>query len=87
VPVFVQALADATQRPIETSPVLEATALGAGYLAGLADQTWTWQDLATMWKPMRRTEPTGAASDFRIRWHDALRRSREWHPDLSALNF
>jgi glycerol kinase len=34
--VFVQALADATQRPVEVSPELEATTLGAAYLAGLA---------------------------------------------------
>ncbi len=34
-PTFVQALADATQRPVEVSPVLEATTLGAAFLAGL----------------------------------------------------
>ncbi|MFN5779781.1 MAG: FGGY family carbohydrate kinase, partial [Novosphingobium sp.] len=35
-PTFVQALADAAQRPVETAPVSDATTLGAGYLAGLA---------------------------------------------------
>ena len=35
-PTFVQALADASGRPVEISPVLEATTLGAGLLAGLA---------------------------------------------------
>src|SRR5690606_7958198 len=35
-PTFVQALADAAQRPVEVSPVLEATARGAALLAGLA---------------------------------------------------
>src|SRR6202034_808435 len=34
--VFVTALADAIGRPVEVSPVLEATTLGAGLLAGLA---------------------------------------------------
>ena len=34
--VFVQALADACARPVEVSPQLEATTLGAGLLAGLA---------------------------------------------------
>ena len=34
--VFVAALADAIGRPVEISPVLEATTLGAGLLAGLA---------------------------------------------------
>lgn len=35
-PVFVQALADATGRPVEVSVEREATALGAGLLAGVA---------------------------------------------------
>ena len=35
-PTFVQALADAAQKPVEVSPVKEATTLGAGFLAGLA---------------------------------------------------
>ena len=39
-PTFVQALADATQRPVEVSPVREATTLGAAFLAGLAIGTW-----------------------------------------------
>ena len=33
-PTFVQALADATGRPVEVSPVVEATTLGAAFLAG-----------------------------------------------------
>ena len=39
-PTFTQALADATGRPVEVSPVVEATTLGAGFLAGLATGTW-----------------------------------------------
>ena len=39
-PTFVQAVADATQRPVEVSPEREATTLGAGFLAGLAVGTW-----------------------------------------------
>ena len=34
--VFVQALANACGRPVEVSPELEATTLGAGFLAGMA---------------------------------------------------
>ncbi len=34
-PTFVQALADATGRVVEVSPVTEATTVGAAYLAGL----------------------------------------------------
>ena len=35
-PTFVDALADAVGRPVEISPVTEATTLGAAYLAGMA---------------------------------------------------
>ena len=44
--VFVQALADAIGRPVEISPVLEATTLGAGLLAGLAVGTYATTDRA-----------------------------------------
>lgn len=85
-PVFVQALADAAQRPVEVSPVLEATTLGAGFLAGLATGTWgSWDDLAATWTPRSRVEP-GAPMD-RDRWRDAVDRSREWFADLSSLDF
>ena len=40
-PTFLQALADASQRPVEVSPVADATTLGAGFLAGLAVGVWS----------------------------------------------
>ena len=51
-PVFIQALADACGRPIEIAPVLEATTLGAAYLAGMAVGTWADEDdVAAAWAP------------------------------------
>lgn len=85
-PTFVQALADATRRPIEVSPELEATTRGAGFLAGLAVGTWSgWDDLAATWAPREIVEP-GAPTD-RERWREACRRAAGWHPDLSAISF
>jgi glycerol kinase len=85
-PTFIQALADATQRPIEVAPVVEGTTVGAGYLAGLAIGTWgSWDDIAAAWRPKAVVEP--AATPDRGRWHDAVRRAREWYPELSALDF
>ena len=85
-PTFVQALADACQRPVETAPVTDATTMGAGYLAGLATGEWSsFDDVAACWQPRTRTEP-GAPTD-RDRWTDALRRAGGWIPDLSALDF
>lgn len=85
-PTFVQALADATQRPVEVSPVLEATTLGAAFLAGLAIGTWgSWDDIAATWAPVRTVEP--ASSPDRARWQEAVRRAAEWIPELSTIDF
>ncbi len=85
-PTFVQALADAAQRPVEVSPVTEATTLGAAFLAGLAIGTWGgWDDIAATWSPTTIVEP-GAPLD-RERWIDARDRATRWFPDLSGLDF
>jgi len=85
-PTFVQAVADATGRRIEVSPVVEATALGAAFVAGLATGTWGgWDDIAATWAPSRAVEP-GAPLD-RERWARAVDRAREWYPELSAIDF
>jgi glycerol kinase len=85
-PTFVQALANATQRPVEIAPVPDATTMGAGYLAGLAAGVWSsLDDVAEMWRPADRVEP-GPALD-RGQWHEAVARSARWIPDLSALDF
>jgi glycerol kinase len=85
-PTFVQAVADSSQRPVEVSPVLEATTLGAAYLAGLAIGTWAGlDDVAAAWNPSAAVEP-GAPTD-RERWKRAVERAAAWIPELSALDF
>jgi glycerol kinase len=85
-PTFVQALADAAQKPVEISPVCEATTLGAGFMAGLAVGAWAGlDDLAATWAPIARYEP-GAPTD-RDRWREAVDRAAKWLPDLSAVDF
>jgi glycerol kinase len=85
--VFVAALADACNRPIEVSGELEATTLGAGYLAGLAVDTWKDTDeVAASWTPKAVVEPSGRPSD-RDRWREATRRAGEWYPDLTNIKF
>ncbi len=84
--VFVQALADACQRPVEVSPVLEATTLGAAYLAGLATGVWADEDeVAGKWRPRTVVEPRGKPD--RDRWRAARDRAAGWVPELSALDF
>jgi glycerol kinase len=85
-PTFVQALADAAQRPVEVSPVVEATTLGAAFLAGLAAGTWSGDDeLAATWRPRSRVEPARALD--RDRWRAAVARAEDWIPELSAVDF
>ncbi len=85
-PTFVQAVADATQRPVEVAPIREATALGAAYLAGLAVDTWADIDeVRALWSPGDRYEPQGSFD--RDRWQEAVDRAAGWHEDLSALDF
>jgi glycerol kinase len=83
---FVQALANATQRPVEVSPEREATTLGAGFLAGLDVGTWAgWDDIAASWSPREIVEPTAVLD--RDRWRQAVDRAAAWYPDLSAISF
>ncbi|MEY2590450.1 MAG: glycerol kinase [Acidimicrobiaceae bacterium] len=85
-PTFVQALADATAKPVEVSPELEATTRGAGFLAGLAIGTWASEDdIGATWAPARVIEPEGSFD--RDRWREACRRAGAWYPELSALDF
>jgi glycerol kinase len=89
--VFTQALADACGRPIEISPVREATTLGAAYLAGLAVGTWKdEQDVAGTWTPRHVVEPTISADEQETRreqWLRARSRSEATIPELSGLDF
>jgi glycerol kinase len=83
---FLQALADACGRPVEVSPQLEATTLGAGLLAGLGLGLWPDEAaLADTWAPRATVEPSGTAD--RDRWRAAVDRARSWYPELSGLSF
>ena len=85
--VFVQALADACGRTVEVSPELEATTLGAGYLAGLATGMWGGlDDVAAAWSPREVVEPSGRDPQ-RDRWREAVGRAAGWYPDLSGISF
>jgi glycerol kinase len=85
-PTFVHALADAAQKPVEISPVREATATGAGLLAGLAlGHHGSVGDLASTWSPRARVEP-GRRLD-RGQWERAVDRSKAWIPELSGIDF
>ena len=90
-PVFVQALADAIGRPVDLSVTLEATTLGAGFLAGLAVGVWRdEEDVADAYRPARTVEPVlsdAARATQRDRWLEARGRALRTIPELSAITF
>ncbi len=88
---FVQALADASGRPVEVSPILEATSLGAAYLAGMSLGTWAdEEEVAAAWNPSQVVEPRLTDADQaarRDRWLAARTRAEKTVPELSGLDF
>jgi len=89
--VFVQALADAAGIPMEVSAEVEATSLGAAYLAGMAVGTWADEaDAAASWRPGRVVEPVmddTTRRRRRSRWIEARQRSERTISELSELSF
>ena len=80
---FLQALADATGRPVEPAAVCEATTLGAAFLAGTA--VGIWPDLASTAKlTVRRHAVQPRRRLDRERWLEAWERARRNIPSLSA---
>ena len=79
-----QCLADVLDRPVERPAVLETTALGAAYLAGLDAGVCPEPEIfAAAWSAERRFTP-GMDAAVRVRqlagWADAVRRSRGQPP-------
>ncbi len=90
-PVFTQALADACGRPVEVAPILEATTLGAAFLAGMATGTWADEDdVAAAWIPRVEVLPTRSDTErtaARARWLEARSRAEGAVPELSGIDF
>ena len=82
---LMQFQADLLGFPVVRPTVLETTALGAAYLAGLAVGYWSSVDeIAENWQVDRRFEPKMAPDEARTlqdRWQDAVERSKGWHRD------
>jgi glycerol kinase len=89
--VFTDALAGAIGRPVEISPVLEATTLGAGLLAGIAVGVYASTDeLADTFTPRRTVEPATTETERaagRERWLAARKKAEATIPELSGISF
>jgi glycerol kinase len=79
-----QLQADQLGVPVQRPEVLETTALGAAFLAGLGTGVWSSaQELADTWRLDRRFEPATDVRDdgSHDRWLRAVERSKAWASD------
>ena len=80
--LLMQFQADLLGVPVVRPKVLETTALGAAYLAGLTVNLWKSRDeLAQHWQAQKRFEPRmqrKEAESRLARWREAVGRARNW---------
>jgi glycerol kinase len=80
--LLMQIQADLLGVPVVRPKVVETTALGAAYLAGLAVNYWENRDeLKSAWQTDRVFTPQKSADEMnhrRARWREALNRARDW---------
>jgi glycerol kinase len=80
--LLMQFQADLLGVPVVRPKVLETTALGAAYLAGLTVDLWkSREELATHWQVQKRFEPRmprAEAETKMARWREAVARARHW---------
>ena len=83
--LLMQFQADLLGIPVVRPRVLETTALGAAYLAGLAVGYWEGRDeIARQWQVERRFEPameTGRRAELTARWARAVEHAKGWAQD------
>jgi glycerol kinase len=87
--LLMQFQADILQVPVVRPKVIETTALGAAYLAGLAAGFWKNRDeVSRAWQVDRVFQPSMSADEARHRrkrWKEALDRARDWE-ERSTVN-
>lgn len=80
--LLMQIQADLLGISVVRPKVLETTALGAAYMAGLATGVWQSQaELTEHWSVQKRFEPMISDSQRQLkldRWHEALARAKRW---------
>ena len=80
--LLLQLQADQLQAPVARPRIQETTALGAAYLAGLAEGVWSSLDEITAnWVLDVELSPASPAADAdaaHAQWRRAVERSRDW---------
>ncbi|HET6998701.1 MAG TPA: glycerol kinase GlpK [Solirubrobacterales bacterium] len=85
---LMQFQADVLGVPVVVPEIAETTALGAAYLAGIATDFWSREQVGEMWRQAARYEPRMGADQretLLTQWQRALERSRGWvSPEIDA---
>jgi glycerol kinase len=79
--LLLQLQADQLQVTVARPKNQETTALGAAYLAGVAEGVWALEDLDAKWQLDREAEPQAAPAEVDAayaQWKRAVERSRNW---------
>jgi len=80
-PFLMQFQADILGKPVERAGVVETTALGAAFLAGLYVEYWKWEELHQTWRSGATFQPnltTSARDKLYKGWQRAVQRSTKW---------
>jgi glycerol kinase len=67
--------------PVVVPTITDTTALGAAYLAGIAAEQWTEEDVRGMWTEGARYEPNMSEDErhtLLAQWRRALQRAGRW---------
>jgi len=78
---LMQFQADVLGAPVVVPEIVETTALGAAYLAGIGSGFWAREEVAEMWREAARFEPRIGEEErdaALARWHDAVGRAKGW---------
>jgi glycerol kinase len=85
--LLMQFQADLLQLPVRRPAVLETTALGAAYLAGLAVNFWSsTEEIAKLRQEDTLFQPKADKKKMQMRlakWQDAVQRTRGWNKDYA----
>jgi len=74
--------------PVERPKVIETTALGAAYLAGLAVGYWNKEDIANKWQLDKKFTPNMGEDEKKKlyhRWQVAVKRTMDWENEVNAI--
>ena len=77
--LLMQLQADQLGLAVERPVITETTALGAGFLAGLATGVWSsTAELSAIWQLGKRFSPGGRDDAAYARWRAAVGRAKGW---------